>query len=113
MSVPDTILDKLRNYEYEKRGCGDAVGDIYALIHHIAILEEEIDDLKEAVPRTVERDGCDRPAGTVVIDNAGVAWQCDDGGLWSPAEYSQVATDDHLGPECGPYTIIYTPKEES
>ena len=46
MSVPDTILDKLRNYEYEKRGCEGAVGDIYALIHHIAALEEEIDDLR-------------------------------------------------------------------
>lgn len=44
MSAPSSILEKLRNYEYEKNGCGDAVGDIYALIHHIAALEEEIDD---------------------------------------------------------------------
>lgn len=46
MSAPSSILGKLRNYEYEKNGCGDAVGDIYALIHHIASLEEEIDDLR-------------------------------------------------------------------
>ena len=46
MSIPATIVDKLRNYEYEKCGCEGAVGDIYALIHHIAVLEEEIDDLK-------------------------------------------------------------------
>jgi hypothetical protein len=65
------------------------------------------------VPRTVDGDGSDLPAGTVVIDNAGVAWQCDDGGLWTPAEFNQVTTDDHLEPECGPYTIIYTPEEES
>lgn len=65
------------------------------------------------VPRTVDGDGSDLPAGTVVIDNAGVAWQRDDGGLWTPAEFNQVTTDDHLEPEYGPYTIIYTPEEES
>ena len=48
MSAPSSILEKLRNYEYEKNGCGGAVGDIYALIHHIAALEEEIDDLEIA-----------------------------------------------------------------
>ena len=65
------------------------------------------------VPRTVDGDDSDLPAGTVVIDNAGVAWQRDDGGWWSPAEFNQVTTDDHLEPEYGPYTIIYTPEEES
>lgn len=65
------------------------------------------------VPRTVDGDGSDLPAGTVVIDNAGVAWQRDDGVLWTPAEFNQVTTDDHLEPEYGPYTIIYTPEEES
>lgn len=65
------------------------------------------------VPLTVDGDDSDLPAGTVVIDNAGVAWQRDDGGCWSPAEFNQVTTDDHLEPEYGPYTIIYTPEEES
>ena len=46
MSAPTRIVDKLRNYEYEKSGCEGAVGDIYALIHRIADLEEEIDDLR-------------------------------------------------------------------
>lgn len=46
MSAPPRIVDKLRNYEYEKSGCGGAVGDIYTLIHRIAALEEEIDDLR-------------------------------------------------------------------
>jgi hypothetical protein len=45
MSAPSSILEKLRDYEYEKNGCEGAVGDIYALIHHIAALEEEIDEL--------------------------------------------------------------------
>lgn len=61
------------------------------------------------VPRTVDGDGSDLPAGTVVIDNAGVAWQRDDGGLWTPAEFNQVTTDDHLEAACAPYTIVYTP----
>ena len=39
MSDKTAILDKLK--EYEKTGHYDgAVGDIYALIHHIAALEE-------------------------------------------------------------------------
>lgn len=113
MSVPTMILDKLRNYEYEKSGCEGAVGDIYALIQHVADLEEEIDSLKAHAPRPVEGDGSGLPAGTVVIDNAGVAWQCDDGGLWTPAEFNQVTTDDHLESAYGPYTIVYTPEEES
>lgn len=113
MSDKTAILDKLKEYEKTGHYYG-AVGDIYALIHHISALEEEIDDLKEAaVPRTVEGDGSDLPAGTVVIDNAGVAWQCDDGGLWTPAEFNPTTTDDHLEAAYGPYTIVHTPKEES
>ena len=46
MSAPASIVEKLRDYEYEKDGCGGAVGDIYALIHRIADLEEEIYDLR-------------------------------------------------------------------
>lgn len=46
MSAPATIIEKLRNCEYEKAGCAGVVGDIYALIHRIAFLEEEIDCLE-------------------------------------------------------------------
>lgn len=46
MSAPTRIVDKLRNCEYEKNGYEGAVDDIYALIHRIADLEEEIDDLR-------------------------------------------------------------------
>lgn len=41
MIAPAMIVDKLRNYEYEKCGLEGAVGDIYALIHYIDILEKE------------------------------------------------------------------------
>lgn len=46
MSAPARIVDKLRDYEYEKNDYEGAVGDIYALIHRIAYLEEEIEDLE-------------------------------------------------------------------
>lgn len=111
MSDKTAILDKLK--EYEKTGHYDgAVGDIYALIHHIAVLEEEIDDLKEAVPRTVEGDGSDLPFGSVVIDCDGDAWQRDWADGWSLAGESSENTPV-LRPGFAPYTIIYTPKEES
>lgn len=75
MSVPARIVDKLRNYEYEKCGYEGAVGDIYALIHHIAVLEEEIEDLRgEAIrPREVDGNGSDLPPRTVVLDVDGEA----------------------------------------
>jgi len=111
MSDKTAILDKLK--EYEKTGHYDgAVGDIYALIHHIAALEEEVDGLKEAaVPRTVEGDGSDLPAGTVVIDKNGDAWQRYEIGGWEVI--GGCCCMHHTLPDDGvPYTIIHTPKEE-
>lgn len=113
MSVPATIVDKLRNYEYEKRGCGDVVDDIYALIHRIADLEEEIDGLKAAADRrTVKGDGSDLPFRTVVLDVDKDAWQRTHSGIW---EFVGGAYDlrETLSPRWAPYTIIYTPREES
>lgn len=112
MSVPARIVDKLRNYEYEKCGYEGAVGDIYALIHHIAVLEEEIDDLRgEAIrPREVEGNGSDLPPRTVVLDVDGEAWQRNYSGIWELVG----GTDDlreTLSPRWAPYTIIWTPKE--
>lgn len=64
-------------------------------------------------PRTVEGDGSDLPAGTVVIDHVGDAWQRDSGGRWSPADVSPAVAADYLGDGYAPYTIVYTPEEES
>ena len=110
MSDKTAILDKLK--EYEKTGhYPGAVEDIYALIHHAADLEEEIDDLKEAaVPLTVEGDGSDLPFGSVVIDCDGDAWQRDWADGWSLAGESSENTPV-LRPGFAPYTIIYTPEE--
>ena len=41
MSNKAAILDKLRNYEYEKCDCGGAVGDIYALAWAAEIIAQE------------------------------------------------------------------------
>lgn len=111
MSVPDRIVDKLRNYEYEKCGYESAIIDIYALIHHIAKLEEEIDRLKAAASRTVEGDGSDLPVGTVVIDRGGhPLMKADD--EWNVArfdDYTRSLTADNRAP----YTIVWTPEENT
>lgn len=114
MSIPATIVDKLRNYEYEKRGCGDAVGDIYALIHHIAILEEEIDDLR-AEAREIDGGDASRGAasGTVALDVNGYPWLCDEGGWWRLVKDVVQGKRDELHPLLGPYTIVYAPGEKS
>lgn len=134
MSVPSTIVDKLRNYEYEKRGCGDAVGDIYALIHYIDILEKEVDDLAvEAREKDVwegrynalleeceatrppESDGGEASRGvasmTVALDANGLPWLCYEGGWWRLVKDVIQGKRSELHPLLGPYTIAYTPKE--
>lgn len=112
MTIPDTIIDKLKNYEYEKNDYAGAINDIYALIHHAARLEEEIDDLKARAPREMEGDGSDLPVGSVVIDCEGGAWRRDRADGWSLAGESSENTPV-LRPGFAPYTIVYTPEEES
>lgn len=109
MSDKTALLDKLK--EHEKTGHYDgAVGDIYALIHHIAALEEEIDDLKARAPRPVGGDGSDLPDGAVVTSVNGVAYQLCSGRWWG----FHAPTGQPALPVCGaPYTIIYTPKENT
>ena len=133
MSVPARIVDKLRNYEYEKRGCEWAVGDIYALIHHIADLEEEIEDLRAEAreksawegrywalleeaeasrPPEIDDDGHDLPQGSIAIDTDGLPWGRTLWG-WSILRPDFRSRTKLLAPENGPYTIVYTPEEES
>ena len=113
MSVPATIVEKLRNYEYEKRGCGDVVGDIYALIHHIAELEEKIDNLRAEVRKI---DGGDASRGaasmTVALDINGYPWLCYEGGWWRLVKDIVRGKRSELHPLLGPYSVVYTPKEE-
>ena len=132
MSAPARIVDKLRNYEYEKDGYADAVGDIYALIHHIAALEEEIDDLRgEAreknawegrynalleeceASRPPEIDGGEGSRGAadgvIAIDADGKAWRTCYPGCWFPLRLDTNAEMTELPEENGPYTLAYIP----
>ena len=61
-----------------------------------------------ATPRTISggEDSRDLPAGTVVIDNAGVAWRRYRLEGWVPTGDGPY---DSLPESGGPYTIVYTP----
>lgn len=110
MSVPATIVDKLRNYEYEKRGCGDAVGDIYALIHHIADLEEEIDQLKASAG--INDGGCaSRGAsdGVIAVDILGRPWVAREGGWWRLMKDVIAGKSSELPQQYAPYNIVHVP----
>lgn len=58
------------------------------------------------VPRTVDGDGSDLPAGTVVIDKIGDAWRRYRLEGWVPTGDGPY---DSLPESGGPYTIVYTP----
>nr|DAP02517.1 MAG TPA: hypothetical protein [Caudoviricetes sp.] len=136
MSAPARIVDKLRNYEYEKDGYADAVGDIYALIHHIAGLEEEIDDLRVEAreksawegryyalleeceasrPREIDGGEGSRGAadGVIAIDAGGKAWRTCYPGCWFPLRLDTDAEMTELPEENGPYMLVYIPEGES
>ena len=61
-------------------------------------------------PRTVEGDGSDLPAGTVVIDKEGNGWQRFSDG-WASATYMGDAAP--LLEYLAPYAIVYTPEENT
>lgn len=117
MSDKTTILDKLK--EYEKTGHYDgAVEDIYSLIHHIAALEEEIDDLKASAG--INDGGCaSRGAsdGVIAVDILGRPWVAREGGWWRLMKDVIAGKWPELPQQYAPYSIVhvpaYTPKEES
>lgn len=110
MSDKTTILDKLREYERTGSYLG-AIEDVYALIHHIADLEEEIDSLKEAADRRpVDGCGSDLPVGTVVLDVDKAAWQRTCSGIWELVGGTYDLRET-LSPRWAPYTIIYIPRD--
>lgn len=112
MSDKTTILDKLKEYEHTGSYLG-AIEDVYALIHQVADLEEEIDYLKAAADRRpVGGYGSDLPFETVVLDVDGDAWQRTRFGIWERVGGADDLRET-LSPRWAPYTIIYTPKEKS
>lgn len=135
MSDKTAILDKLK--EHEKTGHYDgAAGDIYALIHHIAALEEEIDDLRVEAreksawegryyalleeceasrPREIDGGEGSRGAadGVIAIDADGKAWRTCYPGCWFPLRLDTDAEMTELPEENGPYMLVYIPEGES
>lgn len=133
MSDAHTIATRLEEYLDAGYFAG-AIKDIYRLINHAAFLEKKVADLKAAIartqteareknawegrynalleeceasrPRTVEGDGSDLPAGTVVIDKIGDAWRRYRLEGWVPTGDGPY---DSLPESCAPYTIVYTP----
>lgn len=114
-------------------GIEAAERDAIFLLHHVADLEDEIADLtveaqqkaaweglhhallKEIEanrPRKIQTFGEGFKVGTIVIDSDGDAWQVTKDRIW---EVVGGACDRRLtlDPKWGPYTIVYTPKEES
>lgn len=107
--------------------------DVIFLLRHINDLEDEIVDLAAeaqqkatwegryctlleeiatSFPRKIQTSGEGFNAGTVVVDSDGDAWQLTKDRIWEVVggAYDRKST---LDPKWGPYTIIYTPKEES
>ena len=90
-----------------------------ALIMHINLVEAYLRAAEKRAtffeahaPRTLEGDSSDLPFGSVVIDCDGDAWQRHPTLGWELSGESGESSPV-LNSKYGPYTIIYTPKEES
>lgn len=99
------------------------VHDVTFLLNHIADLEAEAREknawegrynalLEETEPgRSPEIDGGEVSRGAIAIDRDGRAWICGNGFWWGSIKNPDVGAPE-LPEENGPYTIVYTPKEE-
>ena len=98
--------------------------DILALVSHTIDLEVEareknawegrynalLEECENSRPREYVGNGRDLAYGSVVIDREGDAWQRYAYGGWSCYMVEGLGT---LPAKHAPYTIVYTPKEES
>ena len=116
-----------------------AIKSVYTLINHATFLEMQVASLKATIartqteahekdawegrywalleeaeasrPRTVEGDGSDLPVGTVVIDRGGhPLMKADD--EWNVARFDDY-TPSLAENNRAPYTIVYTPEENT
>ena len=137
MSITARIVDKLRNYEYEKSGYEGAINDIYALLQCVADLEEENDDLRDSLQEQkawearywalLEEAEANRPRqigggaetwnmldGAILVDSGGNPWMSSEGSWWRLAKGAAFGQPTWLPPLAAPHAIIRTPnKEES
>lgn len=88
------------------KSCRAAVMRLTLAEAYLRAAEKRAAFFEAHVPRTVEGDGSDLPAGTVVIDNVGDAWRRYRLEGWVPTGDGPY---DSLPESGGPYTIVYTP----
>lgn len=89
--------------------------DVAFLLAHIADLEDELRAARAFTPHDNAGGSASRGAtdGTVAIDAFGCAWTRVDPGCWFQLRIDFNSEVTELPEEGGPYTIVYTPKEES
>lgn len=69
-----------------------------------------LEQVETSRPKEYRGDGEDLPSGTIVLDREGDAWQHALSGVWWCAA---GGVEPKLYDGLSPYTIVYTPKEES
>lgn len=92
------------------KSCRNLIMHINLTEAYLRAAEKRAAFFEAHVPRTVEGDGSDLPAGTVVIDKIGDAWRRYRLEGWVPTGDGPY---DSLPESCAPYTIVYTPEENT
>ena len=126
MSEADDIREVVERLSlYGRTGARTGLrDDILALVSHTIDLEVEareknawegrynalLEECENSRPREYAGNGRDLAYGSVVIDREGDAWQRYAYGGWSCYMVEGLGT---LPAKHAPYTIVYTPKEES
>ena len=116
----DVIAERLKEH-LESGYFAGVIKGIYTLINHAAFLERRVASLKATIARTqaeasrpvtIPAGGLDIPIGAVVVDKDGDAWQRLHNTKWRAID-GREAPGPQLDRAWGPYSIVYTPKEES
>lgn len=90
------------------KSCRNLIMHINLTEAYLRAAEKRAAFFEAHTPRMVEGDGSDLPAGTVVVDKNGDAWQHYEANGWEPI--GGCCCMHHALPDDGvPYTIVYTP----
>ena len=108
-----------RIVEEAKAGHTYRIGTIRGVaIELLCQLQELCDKLqrtRDLVPETIDggEDSRDAAEGMTVVDPDGEPWVFDDGGWVRLYPYCEELRHEELQEQYGPYTIVYTPKENT
>lgn len=94
---------------------GTIRGVAIELIYQLQELCGELRWTRDLVPETIDggEDSQDAAEGTAVVDPDGEPWVFDDGGWVHLYPYCEEPRHTELPEEFGPYTITYSPKENT